>query len=131
MIDILSDRESGRNYDRHFSVNRMMSFDSVPLRTKREQPLSLLVYHYMILQAYDLLELARHHDCRLHMGGSYQWSNIVNCTELGRRDANMELFGLTSAFITTASGAKTGKTAIGAVWLNPSRLSPYDYWQYW
>jgi tyrosyl-tRNA synthetase len=120
-----------RDYGRHFSVNRMLSFDSVKLRLEREQPLSFLEFNYMILQAYDFLELARRHDCRLQLGGSDQWGNIVNGTELGRRVDNKELFGLTAPLITTASGAKMGKTAAGAVWLNPNRLSPYDYWQYW
>jgi tyrosyl-tRNA synthetase len=130
-LDKLNYIEFLRDYGRHFSVNRMLSFDSVKLRLEREQPLSFLEFNYMILQAYDFLELARRHDCRLQMGGSDQWGNIVNGTELGRRVANKELFGLTAPLITTASGAKMGKTAAGAVWLNPSRLSPYDYWQYW
>ena len=120
-----------RDVGRHFSVNRMLSFDSVRMRLERDQELSFLEFNYMILQAYDFLELARRHDCRLQMGGSDQWGNIVNGTELGRRVADKELFGLTAPLITTASGAKMGKTAAGAVWLNPSRLSPYDYWQYW
>ena len=120
-----------RDYGRHFSVNRMLSFDSVKLRLEREQPLSFLEFNYMILQAYDFLELARRQNCVLQMGGSDQWGNIVNGTELGRRVDNREMFGLTAPLITTASGAKMGKTAAGAVWLNPSRLSSYDYWQYW
>ncbi len=130
-LDKLNYIEFLRDYGRHFSVNRMLSFDSVKLRLEREQPLSFLEFNYMILQAYDFLELARRHDCRLQMGGSDQWGNIVNGTELGRRVANKELFGLTAPLITTASGAKMGKTAAGAVWLNADRLSPYDYWQYW
>ncbi len=130
-LDRLNYIEFLRDYGRHFSVNRMLSFDSVKLRLDREQPLSFLEFNYMILQAYDFLELARLHDCRLQMGGSDQWGNIVNGTELGRRVENREMFGLTAPLITTASGAKMGKTAAGAVWLNPSRLSPYDYWQYW
>jgi tyrosyl-tRNA synthetase len=130
-LDKLNYIEFLRDYGRHFSVNRMLSFDSVKLRLEREQPLSFLEFNYMILQAYDFLELARRHDCRLQMGGSDQWGNIVNGTELGRRVANKELFGLTAPLITTASGAKMGKTAAGAVWLNANRLSPYDYWQYW
>ncbi|HSE75010.1 MAG TPA: tyrosine--tRNA ligase [Dongiaceae bacterium] len=130
-LDKLNYIEFLRDYGRHFSVNRMLSFDSVKLRLEREQPLSFLEFNYMILQAYDFLELARRHDCRLQMGGSDQWGNIVNGTELGRRVDNKELFGLTAPLITTASGAKMGKTAAGAVWLNPNRLSPYDYWQYW
>lgn len=120
-----------REYGRHFSVNRMLSFESVKLRLEREQPLSFLEFNYMILQAYDFLELARRVDCILQMGGSDQWGNIVNGVELGRRADGRELFGLTSQLITTASGAKMGKTAQGAVWLNAERLSPYDYWQFW
>jgi tyrosyl-tRNA synthetase len=120
-----------RDYGRHFSVNRMLSFDSVKLRLEREQPLSFLEFNYMVLQAYDFLELARRHDCRLQMGGSDQWGNIVNGVELGRRVDNKAMFGLTTPLITTSGGAKMGKTASGAVWLNPDRLSPYDYWQYW
>ena len=120
-----------RDYGRHFSVNRMLSFDSVKLRLDREQPLSFLEFNYMVLQAYDFVELGRRYDCRLQMGGSDQWGNIVNGVELGRRAAELELFGLTSPLLTTASGAKMGKTATGAVWLNEERLSAYDYWQYW
>ncbi len=120
-----------RDYGRHFSVNRMLSFDSVKLRLDREQPLSFLEFNYMILQAYDFVELARRHDCNMQMGGSDQWGNIINGVELGRRAADMELFGLTCPLLTTASGAKMGKTASGAVWLNEDMLSPYDYWQYW
>jgi tyrosyl-tRNA synthetase len=119
-----------RDYGRHFSVNRMLAFDSVKLRLEREQPLSFLEFNYMILQAYDFLELARRHDCVLQMGGSDQWGNIVNGVELGRRVDDRALFGLTTPLITTASGAKMGKTASGAVWLNAERLSLYDYWQY-
>jgi tyrosyl-tRNA synthetase len=130
-LDKLNYIEFLRDYGRHFSVNRMLSFDSVKLRLEREQPFSFLEFNYMVLQAYDFVELARRFDCRLQMGGSDQWGNIVNGTELGRRVGNFELFGLTMPLITTASGAKMGKTAAGAVWLNPSRLSPYDYWQYW
>jgi len=119
-----------RDYGRHFSVNRMLSFDSVKLRLEREQPLTFLEFNYMILQAYDFLELARRHDCILQLGGSDQWGNIVNGVELGRRVDDRTLFGLTSPLITTAGGAKMGKTAAGAVWLNADRLAPYDYWQY-
>ena len=125
-----------RDYGRHFSVNRMLSFDSVKLRLDREQPLSFLEFNYMILQAYDFVELYKRHDCILQMGGSDQWGNIVNGVELGRRlgagdeDAK-SLHGLTSQLITTSSGAKMGKTAEGAVWLKPERLSPFDYWQFW
>jgi tyrosyl-tRNA synthetase len=120
-----------RDYGRHFTINRMMTFDSVKLRLEREQPLTFLEFNYMILQAYDFVELARHYKCALQMGGSDQWGNIVNGVELGRRAAHQELFGLTTPLLTTSSGAKMGKTAAGAVWLNPDMLSPYDYWQYW
>jgi tyrosyl-tRNA synthetase len=120
-----------RDYGRHFSVNRMLSYDSVKLRLEREQPLSFIEFNYMVLQAYDFVELYRRFGCRLQMGGSDQWGNIVNGIELGRRTDRVELFGLTTALLTTASGAKMGKTASGAVWLNPDMLSPYDYWQYW
>jgi tyrosyl-tRNA synthetase len=120
-----------RDYGRHFSVNRMLTYDSVKLRLEREQPLSFIEFNYMVLQAYDFLELYRRFDCRLQMGGSDQWGNIVSGIELGRRAEGIELFGLTSPLLTTASGAKMGKTASGAVWLNADMLSPYDYWQYW
>ena len=120
-----------RDYGRHFSVNRMLSYDSVKLRLEREHPLSFIEFNYMVLQAYDFVELYRRFGCRLQMGGSDQWGNIVNGIELGRRTDGVELFGLTTALLTTASGAKMGKTASGAVWLNPDMLSPYDYWQYW
>ncbi|MGE0118766.1 MAG: tyrosine--tRNA ligase [Dongiaceae bacterium] len=119
-----------RDYGRYFSVNRMLSFDSVKLRLEREQPLSFLEFNYMVLQAYDFLELARRHDCVLQMGGSDQWGNILNGIELARRTDDRTLFGLCAPLITTASGAKMGKTAAGAVWLNADRLAPYDYWQY-
>ncbi len=120
-----------RDYGQHFTVNRMLTFDSVKLRLEREQPLTFLEFNYMIMQAYDFLELARRHDCRLQLGGSDQWGNIVNGVELGRRVEGRTLFGLTTPLITTAGGAKMGKTAAGAVWLNPERLSDFDYWQYW
>jgi len=120
-----------RDYGRHFSVNRMLSFDSVKLRLEREHSLSFLEFNYMILQGYDFLELHRRAKCILQMGGSDQWGNIVNGVELTRRCAEGEVFGLTSPLITTASGAKMGKTAQGAVWLNADRVSPYDYWQFW
>lgn len=120
-----------RDYGRHFSVNRMLSFDSVKLRLDREQTLSFLEFNYMILQAYDFVELFRSRNCILQMGGSDQWGNIVNGIELGRRAADGELFGLTTPLLTTASGAKMGKTADGAVWLNEARLPAYDYWQFW
>jgi tyrosyl-tRNA synthetase len=120
-----------REVGRHFSVNRMLSFDSVKLRLDREQNLSFLEFNYMVLQAYDFLELARRHECRVQMGGSDQWGNITCGVELGRRIDDRALFGITSPLITTASGAKMGKTAAGAVWLNTERLSAYDYWQFW
>ncbi|MBA8666306.1 tyrosine--tRNA ligase [Holosporaceae bacterium 'Namur'] len=120
-----------RDYGRHFSVNRMLTFDSVKLRLEREQPLSFLEFNYMILQAYDFVELNKRYGCRLQLGGSDQWGNIINGVDLGRRLKCPELFGITSNLITTSSGAKMGKTAKGAMWLNPDMLSPYDYWQFW
>jgi tyrosyl-tRNA synthetase len=120
-----------RDIGRHFSVNRMLTQDSVRLRLEREQPLSFLEFNYMVLQSYDFVELARRYDCALQMGGSDQWGNIVMGVELARRVDNRLLFGLTSPLITTASGAKMGKTAQGAVWLAAHRVSPYDYWQFW
>ena len=120
-----------RNVGRHFSVNRMLAFDSVKLRLDRQQELSFLEFNYMILQAYDFVELYKRHGCVLQMGGSDQWGNIVNGIDLGRRMLNAQLFALTSPLITASSGAKMGKTAAGAVWLNADLLSPYDYWQYW
>lgn len=120
-----------REFGPHFSVNRMLAMDSVKLRLDRQQPLSFLEFNYMVLQAYDFLELARRHDCVLQVGGSDQWGNIVNGVELGRRVDNRTLYGLTSPLLTTSSGAKMGKTADGAVWLNERMLSAYDYWQFW
>jgi tyrosyl-tRNA synthetase len=120
-----------REVGRHFSINRMLSFDSVKLRLERQQELSFLEFNYMILQAYDFLELYKRYRCILQMGGSDQWGNIVNGIDLGRRVANAQLFALTSPLITTSSGAKMGKTAQGAVWLNADIVSPYEYWQYW
>ena len=120
-----------RDYGVHFTINRMLSFDSVKLRLDREQPLTFLEFNYMILQGYDFLELSRRHNCVLQMGGSDQWGNIVNGIELGRRCDQKQLFALTSPLLTTSSGAKMGKTASGAVWLNADLLTPYDYWQYW
>jgi tyrosyl-tRNA synthetase len=120
-----------RDFGTHFTINRMLTFDSVRLRLEREQPLTLLEFNYMVMQAYDFLELARRFDCRLQMGGSDQWGNIVNGVELGRRIDGRQLFGLTTPLITTASGAKMGKTAAGAVWLSADRLSAFDYWQFW
>ena len=120
-----------REFGKHFSVNRMLSFDSVKLRLEREQPLSFLEFNYMILQAYDFLELSRRDNCVLQIGGSDQWGNIVNGVELGRRVDGTALYGLTSPLIMTSAGEKMGKTAGGAVWLNSDRLSPYEYFQFW
>jgi tyrosyl-tRNA synthetase len=120
-----------RDYGIHFTINRMMAFDSVKLRLEREQPLTFLEFNYMILQAYDFLELSRRYGCVLQMGGSDQWGNIINGMELGRRVDGTQLFALTTPLLTTSSGAKMGKTAAGAVWLNADMLSPYDYWQFW
>ncbi len=120
-----------RNVGRHFSVNRMLSFDSVKLRLERQHELSFLEFNYMILQAYDFVELHKRYGCRLQMGGSDQWGNIINGIDLGRRMSNVQLFALTAPLITTTSGAKMGKTAAGAVWLDADLVSPYEYWQYW
>jgi tyrosyl-tRNA synthetase len=120
-----------RDVGRHFSVNRMLTMDSVKLRLERDQPLSFLEFNYMILQSYDFVELHKRHNCILQMGGSDQWGNIVMGADLGRRMAGAELFALTSPLLATSSGAKMGKSAAGAVWLNPDRLSPYEFWQYW
>ena len=120
-----------RKYGRHFSVNRMLSFDSVKLRLEREQALSFLEFNYMILQAYDFLELHRRYGCMIQMGGSDQWGNIVNGVELTRRVDQQTIYGLTTPLITTSSGAKMGKTAKGAIWLNADRCSAYDFWQFW
>ena len=120
-----------RDTGRHFSVNRMLSMDSVKLRLDREQPLSFIEFSYMVLMAYDFVVLNREYGCRLQMGGSDQWGNIIMGVELGRRMDGADLFALTQPLITTADGAKMGKTAQGAVWLNEDLLSPYDYWQFW
>jgi len=120
-----------RNYGVHFSVNRMLSMDSVKLRLDREQPMSFLEFNYAILQAYDFMELRRRYGCVLQMGGSDQWGNIVTGVDLTRRVDNQEVFGLTSPLITTASGAKMGKSAQGAIWLNQEKLPVWDFWQYW
>jgi len=130
-LDSLSYIPFLREYGRYFSVNRMLSMDSVRLRLDRQQPLSFLEFNYAVLQSYDFAELARRFGCRLQMGGSDQWGNIVSGIDLGRRAEGVELFGLTTPLIATASGAKMGKTASGAVWLNAERVSPYDYWQFW
>ena len=120
-----------REFGRHFTVNRMLSFDSVKLRLEREQPLSFLEFNYMLMQAVDFLELGRRHAVSVQLGGSDQWGNIVSGVELCRRIDQREVFGVTTPLITTASGAKMGKTAAGAVWLNADELAPYDYWQFW
>jgi tyrosyl-tRNA synthetase len=120
-----------REVGRHFTINRMVAMDSVKLRLDREQPLTFLEFNYMILQSYDFVELFRRYGCRLQMGGSDQWGNIVSGMDLARRTDNVELFGLTSPLITTTSGAKMGKSVSGAVWLSADMLSPYDFWQYW
>jgi tyrosyl-tRNA synthetase len=120
-----------REVGKHFTINRMLTFESVKLRLDREQPMTFLEFNYMILQAYDFLELSRRAGCRLQMGGSDQWGNIVNGMELARRIDGTEVFGVTTPLITTADGAKMGKTERGAVWLDAALLSPYDYWQFW
>ncbi|MTJ83765.1 MAG: tyrosine--tRNA ligase [Telmatospirillum sp.] len=120
-----------RDFGRHFSVNRMLTFDSVKTRLDREQPLTFLEFNYMLLQAYDFVELSRRTGCRLQMGGSDQWGNIINGVEVARRVDGTDLFGLTVPLLTTASGTKMGKTAAGAVWLNAERLRPFDFWQFW
>ncbi|MEO3387385.1 tyrosine--tRNA ligase [Mesorhizobium sp. CAU 1741] len=120
-----------RDVGRHFSVNRMLSFDSVKLRLDRQQSLSFLEFNYMILQAYDFVELSKRHDVRMQMGGSDQWGNIVSGIELGHRMGTPQLYALTSPLLTTSSGAKMGKSLSGAIWLNPDMLPAYDFWQYW
>ena len=120
-----------RDIGRHFSVNRMLTMDSVKLRLEREQPMSFLEFNYSIMQAYDFVELYKRYGCRLQSSGSDQWGNVVSGIDLGRRLENVQLFGLTTPLITTASGAKMGKTAAGAVWLNADQRSPYEYWQFW
>ena len=120
-----------RDYGRHFSVNRMLSFESVKLRLEREQTLSFLEFNYMIFQAYDFLELNRRYGCVLQMGGSDQWGNIVNGIDLTRRVLDHEIYGLTSPLLTTSDGKKMGKSLSGAIWLNPDMLSPYEFWQFW
>ncbi len=130
-LDALQYVDFLRDIGPHFTINRMLTFDSVKLRLEREQPLTFLEFNYMILQAYDFLELSRRNDCRLQLGGSDQWGNIINGIELTRRIDSKQLFGLTTPLITTADGGKMGKTASGAVWLNGDQLAPYDYWQFW
>jgi len=130
-LDKLGYVEFLRDYGPHFTINRMLTFDSVKLRLERESPMTFLEFNYMLMQAYDFHELHQRFGCRLQMGGSDQWGNIVNGVELCRRVDGAEVFGLTTPLLTTASGAKMGKTAGGAVWLNADMLSPYEYWQYW
>ncbi|ATQ54626.1 tyrosine--tRNA ligase [Paracoccus yeei] len=130
-LDSLNYLDFLRDIGRHFSVNRMLSFESVKSRLDREQSLSFLEFNYMILQAYDFLELYRRYDCRLQMGGSDQWGNIVNGIDLTRRVLDGEIWGLTSPLLTTSDGRKMGKSAGGAVWLNGAMLSPYEFWQFW
>ena len=120
-----------RDYGRHFSVNRMLTMDSVKIRLEREQPLSFLEFNYSIMQAYDFVELYRRYGCRLQSSGSDQWGNVISGIDLGRRVESMQLFGLTTPLITTSSGAKMGKSVSGAVWLNADMRSPYEYWQFW
>jgi tyrosyl-tRNA synthetase len=120
-----------REYGKHFTINRMLTFDSVKIRLEREQPLTFLEFNYMLLQAYDFLELYKRHNCKLQLGGSDQWGNIVNGIELVRRVTGAETYAITTPLITTASGAKMGKTADGAIWLDEELTSPYDFWQFW
>jgi len=130
-LDTLNYIEFLRDVGKHFSINRMMTMDSVKLRLEREQPLSFIEFNYMILQSYDFVELCKRHGAILQMGGADQWGNIVNGVDLGRRMHGQELYALTTPLLTTSSGAKMGKTAAGAVWLKEEMLSSYDYWQYW
>jgi tyrosyl-tRNA synthetase len=120
-----------RDYGKHFTINKMIAQETVARRLRNEEPYTFLEFNYMLLQAYDFLELARKYDCRIQMGGSDQWGNIVNGIDLTRRIIDKQVFGVTTPLITTASGGKMGKTAEGAVWLNPEMRSPYDYWQFW
>ena len=130
-LDKLNYIEFLRDYGRHFTINRMLSYDSVKLRLEREQPLTFLEFNYMILQAYDFYELNQRFGCHLQMGGSDQWGNIINGIDLTRRVSSKEVFGLTTELLTTSSGAKMGKSVAGAIWLNEDMLSSYDYWQFW
>ncbi|MFQ5622731.1 MAG: tyrosine--tRNA ligase [Paracoccaceae bacterium] len=130
-LDNLNYVEFLRDYGRHFTINRMLTFDSVRLRLDREQPLTFLEFNYMLLQAYDFMELNRRYGCRLQMGGSDQWGNIVNGVDLTRRINGAQVFGFTTPLLTNADGSKMGKTASGAVWLNAERLSSYEFWQFW
>ena len=130
-LDTLGYVQFLRDYGTHFTINRMLTFESVKLRIEREQPMTFLEFNYMLMQAYDFHELLGRYGCRLQLGGSDQWGNIVNGVELCRRKDRQEVYGLTTPLLTTASGAKMGKTEGGAVWLNADMLSPYDYWQFW
>ncbi len=130
-LDELNYVEFLRDYGRHFTINRMLTFDSVKLRLEREQPLTFLEFNYMLLQAYDFMELNRRYGCRLQMGGSDQWGNIVNGIDLTRRVNQAEVYGMTSPLITRADGSKMGKSVSGAIWLNEDKLSSYEFWQYW
>jgi tyrosyl-tRNA synthetase len=130
-LDSIKYIEFLRDYGKHFTINRMLTFDSVKLRLDREQPLTFLEFNYMLLQSYDFVELYQNYNCRLQMGGSDQWGNIISGADLGRRMGHPEMFGLTSHLITTKSGAKMGKSANGAMWLDAEMLSPYDFWQFW
>lgn len=130
-LDGLKYIEFLRDYGRHFTINKMIAQETVARRLRNEEPYTFLEFNYMLLQAYDFLELARQKDCRIQMGGSDQWGNIVNGVDLTRRVAEKQVFGITTPLITTASGGKMGKTADGAVWLNPEMRSPYEYWQFW
>ena len=130
-LDQLNYVEFLRDYGRHFTINRMLSFDSVKLRLEREQPLTFLEFNYMLLQAYDYMELNKRYGCALQMGGSDQWGNIVNGIDLTRRINHTEVFGLTSPLLTKADGSKMGKSASGAIWLNEDKLSSYEFWQFW
>ena len=127
----IRDRDFLRDIGKHFTINKMLTFDSVKLRLEREQSLSYMEFNYMILQAYDFFELNKSNKCNLQIGGSDQWGNIVNGVELIKRESGNQAFGLTTPLITLASGNKMGKTEKGAVWLNKEMLSPYDYWQFW
>ena len=130
-LDRLSYIDFLREYGQHFTINKMIKFDSVQLRLEREQPLSFLEFNYMVLQAFDFLELARRYKCNMQMGGSDQWGNIINGIELGRKTDGLNLLGLTSPLLTSSSGAKMGKTASGAIWLDQERTPAYEFWQYW
>jgi tyrosyl-tRNA synthetase len=130
-LDRINYIEFLRDYGKHFTINKMIAQETVDRRLRNNEPYTFLEFNYMLLQAYDFMELARTYDCRIQMGGSDQWGNIVNGVDLARRITDKHVFGVTTPLITTASGGKMGKTAEGAVWLNPEMRSPYDYWQFW